>query len=286
MLGHLPSGEYDLITNACEPRGHFFAALRSPRVRYAFWRDVTDDAIGETDFVDHSHWDADASIYYAVALSRYVRDNATGTDQAARVVDYEGGAQQVVPRRIYESSHTYRLPLVERDWLDDHDAAALRRLLELYWRREAGLPERIRRAMWRAEYAVWTQWADHAIPLLTAAFESLFATRIEELTRNFKRRLPMLAAMVEVDGVDADFAERLYVARSEGVHGHAVNLVAAWGDDEDAVEDFRLALSLLRRTLRRLIENETFSEHFVDKAAVDRLFGHQTPPVFSAASGS
>jgi len=221
-----------------------------------------------------------------VALSRYVRDNAASTDQAARVVDFEGGAQQVVPRRIYESSHTYRLPLVERDWLDDDDAAALRRLLDVYWRREADLPERIRRAMWRAEYAVWTKWADHAIPLIVAAFESLFATRIEELTRNFKRRLPLLAAMVEVDGVDAELAERLYVARSEGVHGHAVNLVEGWGEDTAAIEDFRLALCLLRQALRRLIENETLSRHFVDKESVDRLFGHQTPPIFRGDSGA
>jgi hypothetical protein len=154
-------------------------------------------------------------------------------------------------------------------------------LFVAYWRRETALPDRVRRTMWRAEYAAWTKWADHAIPLIVAAFESLFATRIEDLTRNFKRRLPMLAQMVEVDGVDADFAERLYIARSEDVHGHAVDLVAGWSDE--AVADFRLALGLLRRALWRLIENETFSQHFVDK---ERLFGYQAPPVFSAASGA
>jgi hypothetical protein len=131
MLGRLAREEYDLIANACEPRGHFFRAVRQAGVRYAFWRDVTHEAISGTGLVDHSRWDADGSIYYAVALSRYVRDNAAGTDHAARVVEYEGGSQQVQPQRIYESSHVYRLPLVERDWLDDHDAASLRRLLEV-----------------------------------------------------------------------------------------------------------------------------------------------------------
>jgi hypothetical protein len=277
MLGHLHVS-YDLIRNACEARGHFFKATGGDGVRYAFSRYVTAEAIDNRGSVDHTQWDADQSIFYAVALSRYVRDNSVGTDIAARVVDYESGAQQVVPRKIYDSSHTYRLPLVERDWLDENDAAALRLLLEAYWRREPELPGRVGQAMWQAEYAAWTQWADHAIPLIVAAFESLFATRIEDLTRNFKRRLSMLAAMFEVDGVDADFAERPYVARSEGVHGHAVSLVAGLSDD--AIADIRMALGLLRETLRRLIEHDTFSSHFVDKASIDRLFGFQTSPVF------
>lgn len=279
MLGRLLSGEHALVAAACEARGHFFRAGPSVAVRYAFWRDATEEAIGDTGVVDISGWDPGDALFAAMAFSRYLRDNAAGTDYAARLVDYENGTQQVVPRRIYESSHTYRLPLIERDWLDDDDAAALRRLLDVYGRREGDLPARVRRAIWRAEYAAWTKWADHAIPLVVAGFESLFATRIEELTRNFKRRLPMLAEMVEVEGVDADFAERLYGARSEDVHGHAVNLVAGWSDD--AIADFRLALGLLRRTLRRLIENETFSAHFADKETVDRLFGYQAPPVFA-----
>ncbi len=281
MLGRLAKGEHDLVAAACEPRGHFFRAAPSLAVRYAFWRDVTEAAISDTGVVDIAEWDSGDLLFAAVSLSRYVRDNAASTDSAARLVDYKDGGHQVIPRKIYESSHTYRLPLIERDWLDDDDAAALRRLLEAYRRRETALPDRVRRAMWRAEYAAWTRWADHAIPLVVAAFESLFATRIEDLTRNFKRRLPMLAQMVEVDGVDAGFAERLYIARSEDVHGHAVNLVAGWSDE--AVADFRLALGLLRRALRRLIENDTFAQHFVDKESVDRLFGYQVPPVFSAA---
>jgi hypothetical protein len=281
MLGQLSHEEYNLIADACEPRGHFFRAVRQAGVRYAFWRDVTHEAIRASGLVDHSRWDADESLYYAVALSRYVRDNAASTNQVARVVDYERGAQQVQPQRIYESSHTYRLPLVNRDWLDDDDAACLRRLLALYWRRETNLPDRIRRAMWRAEYATWTKWVDHAIPLIVAAFESLFATRIDNPTRSFKRRLPMLAAMVEMDGIDADFAERLYVARSEGVHGAAVNLLT--GRTAEAIWDFRLGLGLLRETLRRLIENEAFSDHFADKQSIDRLFAYQTPPVFRRA---
>jgi hypothetical protein len=37
------------------------------------------------------------------------------------------------PQEFHEAAHAYRLPLIERDWLDDADAAALRELLGLCW---------------------------------------------------------------------------------------------------------------------------------------------------------
>jgi len=62
-----------------------------------------------------------------------------------------------------------------------------------------------------------------------------------------------------------------------------------WTEDaihHDAIRDLRLALGLLRQALQRLIENETFSQHFADKESIDRLFAHQAPPVFSRDSGT
>lgn len=277
MLGELASDESELILAACEQRGHYFRAVGQLGVRYVFSLDVSEEAI-RNGLVEYGPWDAEQRIRMAIAFSRYIRDNSASTDIVARVVDFENGAQQVIPHRLYESSHTYRLPLVERDWLDDADADALRELLAVYWERHDEMPERVRRAVWRAELAVWTRWADHVLPLIVGAFESLVATRIDELTRNFKRRLPMLAQIIEFSGIDEGLAARLYEARSEGVHGHEVQLVAGW--DEDAISDLRLALTLLRRVLRRLIENPEFSDHFRSKDSIDRLFGFAPPSVF------
>jgi len=113
------------------------------------------------------------------------------------------------------------------------------------------------------------------------ALESLIATRAERLTKNFARRLPMLAAMVEFGGVDGALARRLYEARSQGVHGHRVDLLAEW--EERAVEDVRLAYGLLRRTLRRLVEDDVFSSQFVDKSGIDRLFSPRRVSAGTAA---
>lgn len=277
MLGDLDREECSLVVNACSQRGHFFYPCHAEGIRYAFWRDVTSQAFNASGVVTSS-WDDGNVIVTALALSRWVHDNAAGTELAAQIVNYADGAVQVRPQAIYESSHVYRLPLVERDWLDAGDAAALRALLDVYWERRALMPERVSLAIGRGELASWSRWPDQALPLVVGGFESLIATRISELTRNFRRRLPLLARMVGLSGVDVDFADRIYTARSEGVHGQVVGLFKAW--DPAAVGDLRLAFVLLRRTLRTLVLREDFAQHFVDKESIDKLFGRQTPPRF------
>lgn len=194
------------------------------------------------------------------------------------MLDYDTVEFQVRPYELFESSHAYRLPLIERDWLDVDDAATLRSLLNTYWQRGDDLPERVPRAIWRAELASWSRWLDQTLPLVVGAFEALFATKIYELMATFKRRLPLLAEMVGVEGVDADFAERIYVGRSEGVHGSSVGMFSQW--NAAAIGDVRLAILLLRRTLKALVEQEDFAPHFVDKQSIDRLFGRQRVPTF------
>jgi hypothetical protein len=152
MLGALAPGEKELIINACSPRGHYAYPHHHDRLRYAFWRDVTDEALNEHGYAEWG-WDEERFIQTAVALSRWIRDNAARTRFVGRVVDYDNGDQQVIPQERSESSHAYRLPLVERDWLDVDDAGRLRELLDAYWARQADLPERLARAIWRAELA-------------------------------------------------------------------------------------------------------------------------------------
>ena len=206
MLGDMDREEPDLIVHACSQRGHFYYPRESEGIRYVLWLDVTEDALDEAGIVSSS-WEDGNVIVTAVALSRWIHDNATGTELAARLVDYETGARQVRPLMLFESSHAYRLPLVERDWLDADDAAA-RALLDSYWERRNRLPERLSRAIGRGELAAWSRWPDQTLPLVVAGFESLIATRIGQLTANFMRRLPLLAQMVGIAGVNQGLAQR------------------------------------------------------------------------------
>ena len=123
MVGQLSGEELGLIQDACSQRGPILDPHGHDGVRYALWRDVTEHALSEAAVVAPS-WDEDGVIVTAVALARWIRDNAAGTEVAARVVDYEDGSFQVRPQALFESSHAYRLPLIERDWLDAQDAAA------------------------------------------------------------------------------------------------------------------------------------------------------------------
>ena len=59
-----------------------------------------------------SIWDEDGVIVTAVALSRWIHDNAAGTEVAARVVDYEDGSFQVSRRRC--SSQATRTACADR----------------------------------------------------------------------------------------------------------------------------------------------------------------------------
>jgi hypothetical protein len=108
-LGRLERHETDLVRGACEMRGHFFRPVHGGGVRYAYARDVTDLALDAHGIARPGPWDGDRSIAMAVAISRWLRDNATGADLAARIVDFDCGQQQVIPHRSYESGHAYRL---------------------------------------------------------------------------------------------------------------------------------------------------------------------------------
>lgn len=83
ILGTVAAEEIALIQNACSPRGHFFHPHGHDGVRYAFWRDVTEHTLSDNGLVA-SGWDDDQTIFTAVALSRWIRDSAAGTELAAR----------------------------------------------------------------------------------------------------------------------------------------------------------------------------------------------------------
>jgi hypothetical protein len=272
-LDRLPHDEAELVMNACSPRGHFFAPFRQFSQSMAFVRDIDLDAWREHSF----HWDRDGVIGDALMLSRLVRDNGQSMQFAARIADYADGEQSVVYTLGSDSKHAYRLRR-DRDWLDPDEGIELRNLLAAYWACEDGLPSRVQRATWRTEYASWLRWADLALPILVSGLESLLKTERHHATHQFKTRVPALANELGFDGIDADFCERMYDARSEWVHGAHVRLFTTGQktkegaprqgpeDDEQryALADIARVQDVLRLAVRRCIEDEDFRAIFAD----------------------
>ena len=123
--------------------------------------------------------------------------------------------------------------------------------------------------MWRTEYSCWLQWADLALPIITSGLEALLKTERWKATGQFVGRVPALASELGIAGIDAAFAESMYDARSEWVHG--AHVFSSSGIEQDGVtegpaskeERDRLAAvallqDLLRASVRRCVEEPDF----------------------------
>ncbi len=275
-IDRLPEPEADLVINACTPRGHYFFPVHQFGQRYTFVREV-DLAEWER---HRYNWDPDRVLWDALVLSRFIRDNGYSTEFAARIADFEDGQQCVVYTLDSESKHVYRLR-DGRDWLDADEGRELRDVLATYWHVEASLPGRVRRAIWRLEFASWLYWGDLVVPILVSGLEALVSTGRDSATSEFVTRVPALAVVVGVDGVSRELCRRMYGARSAWMHGSHVRLFATGpererqrdagmdagpANDEQRVVLRQIALlqDVLRAAVRRCIEDQAFREIFDD----------------------
>jgi hypothetical protein len=268
-IDRLPHEEAELVMNACTPRGHYFVPVRQFSQIYSFVCDL-DPLSGEA---SSFRWDdADGTLFDALSMSRLVRDNGYSTQYAARITDYEDGEQRVMYRPPSESDFVYRLRQ-DREWLDREEGADLRNLLTARW--AADLSPRVRRAMWRMEWASWLRWADLAIPVLVSGLECLLKTEKHPATRQFALRVPMLADAVGVEGVDRGLCSRMYDARSDWVHGSPVQLFARGEGGGPETDEERKVLAevarlqdTLRAGVRACIEDEECRAVFADDDAI------------------
>jgi hypothetical protein len=223
----------------------------------------------------------------ALTLSRLVRDNGYSTEYAARLLDYEDGQRCIVYVLHREDKAIWRLHR-DREWLDAAEGRELAALLAAYWECREQLPPRVRRAMWRMAYAPRIRWADMVVPILVGGIEALLKIGRRDLTQQFKKRAPALAADVGIDGLDEDLAERLYDGRSDWVHGSHVQLFAGpsagtdnsaeeesegpqSSDERSALAEVALLQDVLRGAVRRAIEDADFRQVFAaDETSAER----------------
>jgi hypothetical protein len=211
-LEHLPREDSELVMNACTQRGHYFLGVRQFGERYSFVRRV-DPAVyeGERSF----GWDDGNMIWFAMVLSRLVRDNGHSFEFAARIVDHEDGMQQVIPVTPLVTGVTYRLRR-DRDWLTASEAVELRQLFADNWAVKDALPWKVIQAINLSEDAVHLRILQRALLLITVALDGLVHSHRRNLKKQFCERLPQLADEVGVEGIDEEFASELWDRRSEG----------------------------------------------------------------------
>jgi hypothetical protein len=261
-IDRLPDDDAELVMNACSPRGHHFVPIRQFGQRYSLIRDLDPETFGS-----RSAWDEDGVLWDCLSLSRLVRDNAFSTQYAARILDYADNQRRIIYALGSPAREVFRLR-TNRDWLDPQEAGELSQLARIYWTIRDGLPERVRRAMWRCEFSAWIAWADVALPIIASGLEALLKTERHGATHQFTTRAPLLAEYLGIAGISPQVCADIYDGRSEWVHGAHVRLftVGQPGESESGThelpEDERKVLSaiaafqdLLRAAVRRAIED-------------------------------
>ena len=263
-LERLDEEDAELIMDACEPRGHFFHPKRQYGHRYAYVYEPTEEQWHE----NRLGWDPDQRLNAAMHLSRLVKDNTDSMEYAARVFIHKDGQRQVVPRQDFELGRAYSLH-TGRDWLDADEAAQLRALLDAYWAANGYLPDRVRRAVHRTSSLVGERWIDDRLTEITVALESLVNAGKARVSRQFKDRVAKLGDELEVHDVSRRWAQTMYDARSSGLHGDDIALLQREGPPRtDAVHYVIRLEEVLRRAVRRCVEDQAFRAHFADEAAV------------------
>jgi len=253
-LERLPYEEAEACLDASTPAGENFRPTRQFGQRYSFVRRHAP----QTPFYE---WDSDLLIQYALALSRWVRDNAHSAEYTVRVIDHAGQRTERVPGARWLAWYA---PDGQRKWLSQPEAEDLAGLLQRFLAIRDELSLRVNRGILLVEYAARTDEYFIAVIWTVSATEALLNTDTSKLRRQFVERSTALAGELGIDGVTTDVANAIYTARSESVHGAVPNIQ----DHDQAVLELAAMQRLVRAVLRRAVESETFRDAFRDDSSV------------------
>jgi hypothetical protein len=274
QIERLDSETAELVMNACTPRGHYFFAIRQFGQVYSFVRHLPPTEHEENPY----RWDPDGLLQHALMFSRLIRDNGYSTQYAVRITDYEDGEQQVVYLPSSQDAIIFRLRR-DREYLDGPEAEELAALLGAYWEAADALPARVEEAIWRVAITPRFQNGKAVNSYLCGGLEALLKTRQGPVTNQFKRRVRSLATELGLDGIDKEFLRRIYKERSDWVHGSIplytptaldvpASAEASVVDPEIDLADIALLQDLLRKAVRRCVEDADFRAAFATDKAI------------------
>lgn len=235
-----------------------------PPVRYAFCR-----ALPTNEHV--AAFDVDGALTAAIAMARLANPTSAAFEWSARVATTSDGTFEAVPGFIKgRGAHAY---IVQggRDWLTVADAQETARLLAAFDAQAQTMQARIRRALWRHDYAMGIEELDIRWLIVASGLEALVKLSYPRgangpgSTRQFKRRTVALAAQVGLNWTEAN-AERAYELRSEVAHGAKVTSA---GND---LPLYAVMEDLLRQSVKRALLDAQFQALFAADAAVDAAF--------------
>jgi hypothetical protein len=279
LLGHdvrltqVEKSASNYIIELCNPHRLRRAPSRLLVVRYAF---VREQSLPYS--ANPFEFDADGRLNAAMAISRLVHPTAIGFEHSARLIlNDAGGIAEALPGHIKGmASFAYVAGTDVRNWLTDVEAADVPRLFNAFVVGEASLPGRIKRAIWRHEYASRSEYLDirwlHVVSALEALLKLKYpyptprgSSRPPGSTKQFVGRTVNLAARYAARGLTwtALDAEDAYENRSDVAHGLSLTQASPTLDRYARME------TLLRHALVEALTSASFANTFQSDAAVD-----------------
>jgi len=249
LIVRLPNGEAHSIMTACEPPGFNFSPARQYTQMYTFMR---------SNAPDNYEWDVDGVLNSLLALSRIVQPTTISYAYSAIVIkDEQDKTTQIIPGPVGgPGSDVYIADDNRRNWLNQLEASQLKKLYTAY--QTHGLSDPLSTALWYHEYCTRQYYVDVRWALVSTALESIVHVERYKSTRQFAKRIPMLAKEVKTN-ITEEEANDFYNLRSEIIHSGMGKLEA------DHKRLYIMMEDLLRRAITRGIYEPDFSSFLANR---------------------
>jgi hypothetical protein len=153
-----------------------------------------------------------------------------------------------------------------RNWLTNDEALELKGLIASY--NFDAMPFRVKRAMRHFDYACLTYYPDVRLTLAVTGLEAFVNTSRYHSTAQFKKRIALISKEVGT-AVSEDYAEKVYDYRSSVVHGKGL---PEPGTSREFDDIYAATETLLRKLVKKCIEDPGFSNRFESTESIDSMF--------------
>jgi hypothetical protein len=266
VVGPVPKALARGVSELCDPhRLRVAPGDARPPVRYGFRRNLPDGT-------NVAAFDVDGRLTAAIALSRLSNPTSVGFEWSARVSStVDDPIHEATPGFIKGAGSQAFVVSGGRDWLTRDDADEIALLLDAYRLQERTMEGRVRRALWRHEYAARVDELDIRWLIVASGLEALVKINYPRRaggpgsTRQFRMRTVALATRLRINWTEAQ-AERAYELRSDIAHGAKVT-----GGPPD-LPLYRIMETILRSALKRALLDAQFQALFATDASVEAAF--------------
>jgi len=265
-IGSLGLDTVNMVFDACGQRGlKFDQTWRFPS-HYCFVREQIVSGVPSI------KWDEDGELQKCINLSRLIHPTTISTRFSARLI-YQNDTSDILskivplgPRGMGDSAWIKETG--RRDWLTNNEARELAGLVAVY--DFNSMPPRVRRAMNYFQYACLTYHPDVRLTLVVTGLEALANTsrgRRDDVpvTAQFTKRIEIISHEVGMP-VSKTCLGKAYGYRSSVVHGQEQGINAKFNKLSEVVE------TLLRKIVRKCVEDLSFSRHFENVEAIQKMY--------------